>query len=79
MKVTVRIGRIRVTAGQAVDPGQLRQHVTSAIEREFLSQSVEGWHAPAKVQGVRLQAGTSGPHHWAELVAGAIAKARRPR
>ena len=77
MKVTVRIGRIRVKAAQPVDAGALRRQVSAALSRTLASQSGE-W-GPAKVDRLRLEAGNSGPRKWGGLVAEAVAKTGRPR
>lgn len=77
MKVTVRIGKIRLKTSQAVDAGRVRQLVSAAVARKLASQTGE-W-GPAKVDRVKLDARRSGPQQWGELVAGAIQRAGRKR
>jgi hypothetical protein len=75
MKVTVRIGKIRVKASQPVDASRLRQQVSAAVERKLATQT-GGW-SPAKMGRVNVDAGRSGPERWGDLVAGAIERAGR--
>ena len=77
MKVTVRIGKIRVKSSQPVDAGRLREQVSTAVARKLSSQA-GGW-SPGKMGRVKLNAGRSGPERWGDLVAGAIERTGRQR